>query len=79
MGKKNVPVKIKKRHTVKNQITVNNHGYILHKIHHKKGRKHDYDIYKKNYTVTPNELFCEFNLGYLGVTKEYETTIHLTI
>jgi hypothetical protein len=32
----------KKRHTIKNQITVNNHGFILHKIHYKKGRKHDY-------------------------------------
>ena len=32
----------KKRHTVKNQITVNNRGYILHKIRYKKGRKHDY-------------------------------------
>ena len=46
----------KKRHTVKNQITVNNRGYILHKIRHKKGRKHDYDIYKKNYTVTPKQV-----------------------
>ena len=33
----------KKRHTtVKNQITVNNRGYILHKVCYKKGRKHDY-------------------------------------
>ena len=32
----------KKRHTVKNQITVNKDGYILHKAAHKKGRKHDY-------------------------------------
>src|SRR6478609_3393469 len=27
----------KKRHTVKNQLMVNNRGYILHKIGHKKG------------------------------------------
>jgi len=33
----------KKRHTVKNQLIVNNSGYILHKIGYKKGRKHDYD------------------------------------
>ncbi len=26
----------KKRHTVKNQITVNNRGYILHKVGYKK-------------------------------------------
>jgi hypothetical protein len=34
----------KKRHTiVKNQIVVNNQGYIIHKAnHHKKGRRHDY-------------------------------------
>jgi hypothetical protein len=32
----------KKRYTVKNQIMVNNRGYILHKIGYKKGRKHDY-------------------------------------
>ena len=38
----------KKRHTiVKNQITVNNREYILHKVGYKKGRKHDYDIYKR--------------------------------
>jgi hypothetical protein len=32
----------KKRHTVKNQITVNNRGYIIHKANHKKGKRHDY-------------------------------------
>jgi catabolite regulation protein CreA len=33
----------KKRHTVKNQLTVNNRGFIIHKAnHHKKGRRHDY-------------------------------------
>jgi hypothetical protein len=32
----------KKKQTVKNQITVNNRGYIIHKAANKKGRKHDY-------------------------------------
>ena len=33
----------KKRHTVKNQIMVNNHrGHIIHKANHKKGKRHDY-------------------------------------
>src|SRR3954470_22073338 len=32
----------KKKHTVKNQLMVNNHGYILHKVGYKKGRRHDY-------------------------------------
>ena len=29
----------KKRHTIKNQLVVNNHGIIIHKTHHKKGRR----------------------------------------
>ena len=41
----------KKRHTiVKNQLMVNNRGYILHKAAHKKGRKHDYIF--KNIRIT---------------------------
>ncbi len=32
----------KKRHTVKTQLMVNNHGYIIHKTDHKKGKRHDY-------------------------------------
>jgi hypothetical protein len=43
----------KKRHTVKNQIMVNNRGYIIHKLGHKKERRDDYDIYKENYPITP--------------------------
>ena len=29
----------KKRYTVKNQFMVNNHGIIIHKVNHKKGRR----------------------------------------
>ena len=39
--------------TVKNQLMVNNRGYIIHKANHKKGKRHDYDVYKKNHPVTP--------------------------
>ena len=35
---------------------VNNHGYILHKTDHKKGRRHDYDVYKKNHPITPKQV-----------------------
>ncbi len=70
----------KKRHTVKNQIVVNNHGYIIHKADHKKGRRHDYDVYKKNHPVTPKDVFNVFDLGYFGVEKDYpKTTIIATI
>ncbi len=47
----------KKRHAiVKNQITVNNRGYILHKVGYKKGRKHDYDVYKITILSFQNKL-----------------------
>jgi hypothetical protein len=54
----------KKRHTtIKNQLMVNNRGYILHKAnHHKKGRRHDYDFYKKNHPVTPKQVVNVFDL-----------------
>ncbi len=63
----------KKRHTiVKNQITVNNRGYILHKVGYKKGRKHDYDVYKKNHPVViPKQVVNIFNLGYFGVETDF--------
>ncbi len=61
----------KKRHTVKNQIVVNNQGYIVHKLGHKKGRRHDYDIYKKNHPVIPKEVVNVYDLGYLGVEKDF--------
>ncbi len=62
----------KKKHTVKNQITVNNRGYILHKVGYKKGRKHDYDVYKKNHPVViPKQVVTVVNLWYLGVETDF--------
>jgi hypothetical protein len=62
----------KKRYTVKNQITVNNHrGHILHKVGYKKGRKHDYDLYKKNHPVIPKQVVNVVDLGYLGIETDF--------
>ena len=61
----------KKRHTVKTQLMVNNQGIVIHKTHYKKGRRHDYDIYKKNHPVTPKEVINVFDLGYFGVEKDF--------
>jgi len=61
----------KKRYAVKNQIMVNNRGYILHKTTHKKGRKHDYKIYKNNHPVIPKQVVTVADLGYLGMEKDY--------
>jgi hypothetical protein len=63
--------KKKKRHTVKNQFMVNNRGYILHKVNHKKGRRHDYDVYKKNRHLIPKQVVNVLVLGYLGVEKDF--------
>src|SRR4051794_17157556 len=46
----------KKRHTIKTQLMVNNHGIIMHKLDHKKGRRHDYDIYKENHPLLPKQV-----------------------
>ncbi len=61
----------KKRYTVKNLITVNNRGYIHHKVAHKKGRRHDYDVYKMDRPVTLKQVVNVIDLGYLGVEKDF--------
>ena len=51
---------------------VNNRGFIVHKVGHKKGRRHDYDIYKENRPATPKEEVVNvFDLGYLGIEKDF--------
>ncbi len=63
----------RKRHTVKTQSTVNSlgQGVIIHKTGHKKGKRHDYDIYKRNHPVTPKQVVSVFDLGYIGVGKDF--------
>jgi hypothetical protein len=61
----------KKRHTVKMQLMVNNQGIIIHKLVIKKGRRHDYDIYKENHPIIPKQVVNVFDLGYLGVEKDF--------
>ena len=50
---------------------VNSHGIVIHKVGHKKGRRHDYDIHKKNHSITPKEVVNVFDLGYLGVERDF--------
>ena len=50
---------------------VNNQGIIIHKTGHKKGKRYDYNIYKNNHPVTPKEVISVFDLGYLGVEKDF--------
>jgi hypothetical protein len=50
---------------------VNNRECIIHKSAKKKGKRHDYDIYKDNYPATPKQVVNVFDLGYLGVEKDF--------
>ena len=62
----------KKKHTVKNLYTANQKGLLVYKTKHKqKGRKHDYKIYKKNHPKLPKDVTSMFDLGFLGVEKDY--------
>ena len=55
---------------------VNNRGFIIHKANHKKGKRHDYDVYKRNRPVTPKQVVNVIDLGYLGgIEKISRTTI----
>ena len=62
----------RKRHTVRTQLMVNNHGYIIHRTKHKQvGKKHDYSIYKTNHPVIPKDVEGIYDLGFLGVHKDF--------
>jgi DDE superfamily endonuclease len=65
----------KKKHTIKTQYMVNNEGLILHKTGHKRGRRHDYDIYKHNHPITPVQVENVFDLGYFGVVQNDFPTV----
>src|SRR6478609_9514764 len=54
---------------------VNNQGFIINKANHKKGKRHDYDLYKKNHPITPKEVVNVFDLGYLGAEKDFPEQI----
>ncbi len=62
----------KKRHTIKNQLVVNNRGYILHKEDHKKGKRHDYIFKNIRITILSplNKLLMCLTLD-IGVEKDF--------
>ena len=62
-----------KKHIVKTQHMINSEGLKIHKTKHKKGRKHDYDVYKNNHPITPIQVENVFDLGYMGVQNDYHT------
>jgi hypothetical protein len=62
----------RKKHTVKNLYTVNEDSIIIYKSKHKQiGKKHDYNIYKKDHPKLPKEVVSMFDLGFLGIQKDF--------
>ena len=50
---------------------VNEQGKILYKTCYKTGHRHDYNIYKTNRPTTPEDVENVFDLGFLGVEKDF--------
>jgi len=61
----------KKRHTIKNQITINLNGEIIHKPPHSTGSHHDYSIFKSKHPILPEGLQAFVDLGYQGIQKDF--------
>ena len=62
----------KKKHTVKNLYTANQKGLLIYKTKHKqRDRKHYYRIYKKNHPDLPKDVMNMYDLGFLGVEKDF--------
>ena len=62
----------KKKHTVKNLYTANQMGLIIYKSKRRQiGKNHDYNIYKKNHLDVPEDVESLFDLGFLGVQKDF--------
>ena len=67
----------KKKHTIQNQITINLDGVIIHKSTHCPGSHHDYKIYKSKHPTLPEELMVFYDLGYLGVERDFPQQISI--
>jgi hypothetical protein len=62
----------KKKHTVKNLYTANQKGLLIYKTKYKqRGRRHDYKVYKKNHPDLPKDVMSMYDLGFLGVEKDF--------
>jgi hypothetical protein len=62
----------RKKHTVKNLYTSNQKGLLIYKTKHKqRGRRHDYKVYKKNHPDLPKDVMSMYDLGFLGVEKDF--------
>ena len=62
----------RKKYTVKSLYTTNQKGLLIYKTKHKqRGRRHDYRIYKKNHPDLPKDVMSMYDLGFLGLEKDF--------
>ena len=67
----------RKKHTVKNLYAVNEEGMIIYKSKNKQiGKRHDYNIYKKNYPKLPKDVMSMYDLGFLGCREGFPDRNH---
>lgn len=67
----------KKKHTVKNQITINLKEEIIYKPPHSPGSHHDYGTFKVKHPILPEDVAIFYDLGYLGVEKDFPQQISI--
>lgn len=61
----------KKKHTVKTQILVNRGGLITHKSGYRRGRIHDYELWKRTHPSIPPDVEVGADSGYQGIRKDF--------
>ncbi len=61
----------KKKHTVKTQLLVNTKGLIVHKSGYRRGRVHDYTIWKETRPYIPPGVEVGMDLGFKGMQKDF--------
>jgi hypothetical protein len=49
----------------------NNQVFFMRKTDHKRELRHDYSRYKNNHSIIPDQVVNVFDLGYLGVEKDF--------
>jgi hypothetical protein len=61
----------KKRHAVKTQIITNKDGLIIDLTGHERGKKHDYEIFKRKHPPLPPDVEVDADSGYQGIQKDF--------
>ncbi len=67
----------KKKHAVKNQITINLKDEIIHKPPHSPGRRNDYTILKIKHSALSEDLRIFYDLRYLRIQKDFSNQISI--